>query len=241
VKITAVIITHNEERNIGRCLDSIHDIVDEMLVVDSGSTDRTEEISSQKGARFLHHDWTGYSDQKNWANEQATGDYILSLDADEAFTPELAQSFGEAKSAGLSGLYGFNRLTNYCGTWIKHCGWYPDRKVRLFPKHTVQWEGSIHETLLNPQKLATRCSYYSREEHLARVVKYTQLNAERLDKLGRKGSLLKGRMSAISRFINMYFVKLGFLDGQAGYQVCRISAKAAFLKYKYLTERQTNG
>ena len=219
-------------------------MVDEVLVIDSGSTDQTEQICLEKGARFIHHDWAGYSDQKNWANQQAKGKYILSLDADEALSKELRDSLSRLKENGLTGVYGCNRKTNYCGTWINHCGWYPDRKIRLFPCEGSQWEGSIHEELHWPQGLVAQWlegdllhySYYTEKEHLDRIEKYARLKAKNLKKRGKKAGLLKGYASAFARFVRMYFALLGFLDGKAGYKVCRHSAWAAFLKYKYLKE-----
>jgi glycosyltransferase involved in cell wall biosynthesis len=243
--ISAVIITLNEERNIGRCLNSIREIADEIIVVDSFSTDKTGEIVQQKGAHFIQHEWQGYSATKNFANQQATHSFILSLDADEALSAELQQSILAAKKQGLSGIYSFNRLTNYCGKWVKHCGWYPDKKARLFPKEAANWEGDfVHEEIAfkgnNTETFLKgdlhHYSYYTTQEHYDRVEKYAQLGAEKLLDKQKSGSKLKGIFSAISRFISMYCFKLGFLDGTTGYRVCKISAYAAYLKYKKLHE-----
>ena len=146
--LSVVIITFNEERNIGRCIASVHGLADEVVVVDSESTDRTRAIAEELGARVLVRKWTDYSDQKNFANQQASHAYILSLDADEEVSSALRGSLLAAKSAGLQDAYSMHRLTNYCGHWVRHGGWYPDTKVRLFPKSAVRWEGEFeHETL----------------------------------------------------------------------------------------------
>ncbi|MBP6642964.1 MAG: glycosyltransferase family 2 protein, partial [Flavobacteriales bacterium] len=146
--ISAVIITRNEAHNIVHCLVPLKGLVDEVIVVDAQSTDGTRELAKQHGATVVERAWTDYSDQKNFANDQATGPYILSLDADEVLSPELIVSIRKRITAGLNGAYRLNRLTNYCGHWIHHSGWYPDAKVRLFPKQGTRWEGAhVHEEL----------------------------------------------------------------------------------------------
>ncbi len=244
-KISAVIITKNEERNIQRCLNSIIDVVDEVIVVDSFSTDGTEKICNAMGVTFIPHEWEGYSKQKNFANAQANGDYILSLDADEALSETLKASIVHARNAGLNGTYRFNRLTNYCGKWIKHCGWYPDAKTRLFPKGDGIWKGDfVHEELTfnstTPPTFLSgdlhHYSYYTYAEHLERVERYAQLGAEKLLEQGKTGSTTKGFFSAINRFFRMYIIHLGFLDGAAGFRICKTSAYAAYLKYVKLNE-----
>ena len=139
MQISAVIICLNEERNLGRALNSLNGIVDEVLVLDSGSTDRTRDIALLHGAKFLDIEWEGYASTKNRGNEMASFEHILSLDADEELSPELQQSILKLKSSGETGAFTCNRLTNYCGKWIRHSGWYPDRKIRLFPKGKAKW------------------------------------------------------------------------------------------------------
>src|SRR5690349_7254112 len=122
-KLTVTIITLNEERNIARCLDSVKEVADEIIVIDSFSTDRTKEICLSYGAKFIENIWPGYAAQKNFAHKQASNDLILSLDADEALSLELADSIKKIKGTSENNLYMFRRLTNYCGQWIRHCGW----------------------------------------------------------------------------------------------------------------------
>ena len=238
-KISAVIITKNEERNIGRCLDSLKGIVDEILVVDSFSEDRTREISEKAGAKFVEQQWMGYSATKNWANDQAEGPYILSLDADEALSSELRNSIEKVKGS-MNGVYEFNRLTNYCGKWIRHSGWYPDRKVRLFPKGKARWEGEyVHETLKTdadqPKTHLTgdlyHYSYYQIREHIARANKYSDLAAQKIVDAGKGGLLFKCMVNPYFRFWKHYLLKGGFLDGFYGFVISVIASFEVFLKY----------
>src|SRR5438270_7614636 len=129
IRLSVIIITYNEERNIERCIDSVKEVADEIIVVDSFSTDRTKEICLSKGIRFISHEWIGYAAQKNFAHQQSTNDYILSLDADEALSAELSGSITKIKNEARFHLYKFKRLTNYCGQWIRHGDWYPDIKL----------------------------------------------------------------------------------------------------------------
>ena len=153
--ISAVIITHNEAHNISRCLEAAARVADELIVVDAESTDGTVAIAGSSGARVTVRAWTNYSDQKNFANDLARGPYILSLDADEVLGDELTADILRQKATGLHGAYRLKRLTNYCGQWVRHGGWYPDAKVRLFPKQGVRWEGDhVHEILALPSGTA---------------------------------------------------------------------------------------
>ncbi len=238
--VSAVIIANNEERNIRRCIESLAGVVDEVVVVDSGSTDRTEEICRSLGARWMPHAWAGYAAQKNFANQQATGRWILSLDADEALSEQLQRSIADARAAGLSGAFSFNRLTNYCGRWIHHCGWYPDTKVRLFPKESARWIGPhVHEELefdaaLRVHHLAgdlLHYSYYTPSDHLRRTEEYALLGARALHDRGRRGSLARAALSAVVKFLRMYFFQLGVLEGTAGIRLCAISAWGTWRKH----------
>lgn len=242
-RISATIITLNEARNIGRCLASLEGIVDEIIVLDAFSTDATAEICAQYGVTFVQRTWEGYAASKNYLNSLAQFDYILSLDADEAVSPELKAALLEARTTGLSGTYELNRRTNYCGKWIYHSGWYPDLKPRLFQKQNCRWEGEyVHEELVCADNShQTRLdgdlyhySYYSYTDHRARADKYSLLTARKFAAQGKKASILKPYFSAIARFISMYFIKRGFLDGWMGFKIAQISALSNILKYKEL-------
>jgi glycosyltransferase involved in cell wall biosynthesis len=243
-KLSAVIITFNEERNILHCLNSLHGIVDEIIVVDSFSFDKTEEICKNFGVSFIQSAWKGYSESKNFANSQANFDWILSLDADEVLSKDLQKSILEEKRIGFSANYEFNRLTNYCGKWIRHGGWYPDKKVRLFEKEFTSWAGEIHEELIFKQSkeikfLKGDClhySYYSLSQHYNQAQKFTTIAAKDLVARGKKAPLYKLIFSPIVKFIRDYFLKLGFLDGKYGFIVARISAYATYLKYKKIRQ-----
>lgn len=142
IKISAVVITYNEEDKIGRCLDSLRDVADEIIVIDSLSTDRTVEICKSKCATVISQEFLGYIEQKNFALDKSNFDYVLSVDADEVLSPELIKSIIDIKSNFNSDAYEFNRLTNYCGKWIKHGGWYPDVKTRIWNKNDGRWGGT---------------------------------------------------------------------------------------------------
>jgi len=247
VKISAVIITFNEEKNIERCILSLQNTVDEIIVVDSFSKDKTEEICKILNVRFIQTEWKGYSETKNFANSLAENEWVLSLDADEALSEELRNSLLEAKKSGLQGCYSFNRLTNYCGTWVKYGGWYPDNKTRLFNKTEVKWIGLIHETLefKSDQKttlLKGDClhySYYTVEEHINQTKKFSPIAAEMLHSKGKKATFIKRFISPIVKFCRDYFFKLGFLHGRKGFLICIISGYATYIKYKKLRELNT--
>jgi (heptosyl)LPS beta-1,4-glucosyltransferase len=243
VKISAIIITLNEERNIERCIRSLQSIADEIIVIDSNSTDRTAEICKELGVRFEKKDWIGYSETKNYANGLATHNYILSMDADEALDERLCNEIAEIKKLGSPQIYSVSRLTNYCGKWIKHSGWYPDVKVRLFPKDSCCWQGEyVHEELSYPIDLDViqlegnleHFSYYSFKGHRERADNYSRLTALKMHKAGRKASFLKPYLSAFVRFLSMYIFNLGFLDGKMGFKIAQISAQSNIFKYQEL-------
>lgn len=245
--LSVVIIALNEERNIGRCLQSVTGIADDVVVVDSGSTDRTEEICNQYGARFISHPWLGFVETKNFANSQAKYPDILSLDADEALSDKLRESVLKIKNEPILAAFSMNRLTNYCGKWIRHCGWYPDRKTRIFNRDHARWTGMvIHETLTVDQGIEVKhlegdllhYSYYSVAGHIAQANRFTDLTAEETFRKGKKANIAQIIFKPPIRFFRDYFFKLGLLDGYYGFIVCRISAQATF--YKYIKLRQLN-
>ncbi len=239
-KLSVVIITLNEERNIERCLRSLQDVADEIVVVDSFSTDNTQSICEKYKAKFVQIKWLGYADTKNFANSIAQNDWILSLDADEVLSDELRSKISEIKNNGFSGAYRFNRLTNYCGKWIRNGGWYPDKKIRLFNRNEARWKGGfVHEELSLDENISVNefpfnilhYSYYSVAEHVNRSEKYAQLGAEKIAQSG-KNIYLKMIFSPAVRFIKMYFIQKGILDGYFGYKIAVITSREVFLKYK---------
>lgn len=243
VELSGVIITKNEERNLSRCLRSLDKVCDEILVIDSGSIDRTREIAeSFSSVRFITADWRGYSKTKNFGNSQAKGIYILSMDADEELSPELQAEIIKLKQNKFENCaYSINRMTNYCGKWIHHSGWMPDYQLRLFPRAGSQWVGDhVHETMEVPlsikkkklEGLAYHYSYYSIEEHVARINRYSSLGAEKnLARKSRSNLFLSMIFNPPLRFLRSYILKRGFLDGFEGFVIACLTATAVFLKY----------
>ena len=242
MRISVTIITLNEERNIARCIDSVLSFADEIIVMDAGSNDNTVNLCKARGVTVVFQPWLGYGAQKNKVNALATSEMILSLDADEAVTESLKKSLLEIKQQGKLGYYSMNRLTNYCGQWIYFSGWNPDIKLRLFPKET-QWSNDIvHEEIILPEgheviQLSgnlSHYSYYSREEHLARANAYSILTAKKYHQQGRACSFYTPWTAYLGRFVKMYILKMGFLDGINGWHIARISATSNHFKYSEL-------
>ncbi len=247
MKISCVIITFNEEKNIKRCLESVEGVVDEIVVVDSFSIDRTKEICEEHGVRFIEHSFDGMIEQKNYALSQAKYSHVLSLDADEALSDALKQSIIKVKKYWKSDGYYFNRITNYCGKWIKHCGWYPDQKLRLWdrrqgefggvnPHDEVKMDGNTEIQYIKGDLL--HYSYYTISEHIDQVNKFTEIGANEAIARSRNSNLMKILVNPIWKFLRDYFFKLGFLDGYYGFIVCMISAHATFIKYIKMKELQ---
>lgn len=241
--ISAVIITFNEARNIGRCLDSLEGIAEDIVVVDSFSTDATEQICRDKGVRFIRHSFEGYIEQKNWALTQAKHPYCLSLDADEALDDVLRASILKAKKDWHTDAWTMNRLTNYCGKWIRHSGWYPDVKLRLFDRRKGRWGGiNPHDKYemvegVKPRHLQgdlLHYSYYSISEHIKQADHFSTVAAKAMFAMGKKSGPVQRYLNPPARFLRDYFIRLGFLDGFEGYTICRISAMTTYLKYAKL-------
>jgi glycosyltransferase involved in cell wall biosynthesis len=245
-ELSVVIITFNEAKNIRRAIESALRITDDVVIWDSFSTDQTPNICAEYPVRFFQNNWEGYSISKNKANAQAKYDWILSLDADEAFDEKLERSILQWKQSAPVPA-SFKRLTNYCGSWIRHCGWYPDIKYRLFNRTTTKWEGLIHESLIDNSNrqvhlLEGDClhySYYTPEDHYKQALKFVTIMAQEKVDQGKRTSFLMRYFSAGFKFFQMYILKGGILDGSAGYWVCRRSAWAAFMKYKLWYEFQS--
>ncbi len=244
IQLSVVIITFNEEKNIGRCLDSVKDIADDVVVVDSFSTDSTEAICSSKGVRFVQHKFEGHIEQKNWAISQVKFPHILSLDADESLSDELKKNILDTKKNWIKGGYYMNRLNNYCGQWIRHCGWYPDRKLRLFDSRQGKWGGEnphdryeMNEGDKNTGFLKGdifHYSYYSVDEHYRQAEKFATIAAKGMQAKGMNTSLMMIYAKTLFKFFRNYILKFGFLDGRYGYVISRISAWETYLKYSKL-------
>lgn len=238
MKISATIITYNEERNIARAIESLR-CADEILVVDSGSSDRTVEIAEKLGACVIDSPWPGYAKQKNLAAERASHDWILSIDADEFVSEGLeAEVFSLKKSEPQFDAYTMPRLAKYLGKWIHHSGWYPDRKIRLYNRKNATWIGEyVHESVkvngkvghLESNLLHFTCDSLS--EHLKTMDRYTTLAAEQL--LAAKETPTWGRLifEPPWTFCRTYFLKLGFLDGVEGLAIANMAALYNFIKY----------
>jgi glycosyltransferase involved in cell wall biosynthesis len=249
IQISAVIITYNEEKNIERCLRSLVGIADEIIVVDSNSTDNTQKLCEPFNVRFLQHDFEGFMQQKSWACEQAKFDHILSLDADEQLSDELKQSILSVKNSWTADGYSFNRLTLYINKWIRHCGWYPDAKLRLWDRRKGQWSGiNLHESVQMEQGAVIQklhgdllhYSYYSISQHIQQIDKFSEIAAHEGILKGTKSSLFIAIYKSIWKFKRDYIFKLGFLDGYYGFLVCALSAHAVFIKYIKIRESQKN-
>ncbi|MDG2505803.1 MAG: glycosyltransferase family 2 protein [Crocinitomicaceae bacterium] len=245
VKVTAAIITLNEEKNLERCLKALKQCVDEIVVLDSFSTDKTAEICAAYKVTFIQKNWLGYAQSKNELNKSINSSYILSIDADEVPDQELIDDLNRIKAEGLDGIYQVNRKTNYCGKWIYHCGWYPEFKLRLFPKKGVKWEGDfVHETLSFPKSLTVNklnghlehFSYHNESEHRIKAFQYADLSVQKYLKEKKKTYFLQPVLSALAKFLSIYVFKRGFLDGRSGWVIAKISASANHYKYRKLKD-----
>lgn len=249
-KISAVIITYNEELFIDKCLASIEEVADEIVVVDSFSTDATEEICKKYNVRFVKHAFEGYRDQKNYALQFATHKNILSLDADEALSNKLRESILAIKDKWDYDGYLFNRRNNFCGKWIRHSQFYPDRQLRLFSSDKGKWgKLNLHEKFImsNGAKVGKlkgdllHWPFSSHQDHLDKMSKYSLIGAEEFHKAGRKANLFSPYIHFIWGFIRSYFINAGFLDGREGFVICSTYAKSAFNKYRKLRQLIKNG
>jgi heptosyltransferase-3 len=244
IKITAVVITYNEEKNITRCIDSIRLVADEIVVIDSYSKDRTKEICLSKGVVFVEHTFRSHIDQKNFAVTQATHRYILSLDADEYLSPELVQSILEVKKNWGAQAYRMNRLSSYGNKWIKHGSWYPDRKIRLWNRDFGLWGGeNPHDRVvlkrgtgvIHLQGDILHRAYKDSRETLEKIQRYSEIFA--FENVGKKtSSILKILGHTSFAFLKSYLIKRGFMDGYEGLMVAKAEANHVFYKYAKLYE-----
>jgi len=241
MQISAVVITKNSASTLIKCLESLQKVADEVIVVDSGSTDLTVNIAEQYGCRVIHSAWLGYGPTKNLGHQTARGAYILSLDSDEELSADLILELNNIRHH-LNGVYGFKRLNNYCGKWIRYGAWYPDKKTRLFPNNILWNDSASHEQLiLNSDQKITYLSgsllhyaYRNKEELKAKTYLYASLGAISKKNTSKFAAALKMIFSPIVSFVKSYLIKRGFLDGRFGFDISFYNAMGTFLKYKNL-------
>jgi glycosyltransferase involved in cell wall biosynthesis len=245
-KISAVVITYNEEKNIERCIKSLLPAVEEIIVVDSFSTDGTEEICSKfEKVHFYKHKFDGFSSQKNWAFGKVSSPIVLSLDADEVVSEELLKSICLVKKNWTHDGYYCNRLNNYCGKWIRNGGWYPDSKLRVWDIRKGVWDDSIVHEKVKIKPGASigylkgdihHYSYTTISEHILQANKFTELAALQAYNQNKSSSIVKIITRPTWKFFQDYIVKRGFLDGYYGLIIAVISSFTTFLKYIKLRE-----
>ena len=238
LKISATVVTLNEEANVARALESLR-CCDEIVVVDAGSGDQTIGIARRLGARVIETEWPGYAKQKNYAAEAAQHDWILSIDADEALSEGLEAEIWEIKRTGpQADAYTIPRLAQYMGRWILHCGWYPDRKVRFYDRRKARWVGEyVHESVkvtgrtghLKSNLLHYTCSSFS--QHLRTVDRYTTLAARELVAQRTPVPLWRILVAPPWTFFKTYVLQRGFLDGFEGLVISYMAATYVFSKY----------
>lgn len=242
-KISAVIITYNEENFIGKCLASLEGIADEIIVVDSFSTDGTEDICKKYNVKFIKHPFEGFRDQKNYALQFATHKHILSLDADEALSDELRESILKAKNDWKYDGYKMNRKNFYCGKWIRFSEWYPDKQLRLFYTDHGSWgELNIHEKFImsNGARIGKlkgdllHWAFTSEQDHTDKMIKYSRLGSEEFHRAGKKANIFTPFIHSGWGFLRTYIIKGGIFDGKDGLRICSLYAKSAFNKYWFL-------
>ena len=241
--VSVCIITKDEEGNLPDCLASVK-WADEVVVVDSRSTDRTREIAAAAGARVLERDFPGHIEQKNFAVEQAKHDWVLCLDADERLSPELAASVQRALAEpGACVGFEFPRLTFHCGHPIRHGGWYPDRKLRLFDRRKGRWGGRNPHDHVEVGGAVGRLegdllhySYRSMSDHLRQIDFFTGIAAKEKRAAGERSSLAKMALHPAWKFLRMFVLEAGFLDGVQGFVVAAMGSYYVFLKYAKLRE-----
>lgn len=240
-RISACLITLNEERNLPRALGSLSEVADEIVVVDAGSADRTEQIARAHGAIFLTRAWTTYADQKNFAAASAGYDWILSLDADEELSSPLKTSLLEWKTCAPEfSVYEMARRAWYLGKWIKHSGWYPDFQRRLYRRDAAAFSGIIHESVRfdgKPGRLNGDLLHYtvrSFEEHQDKVERYAALAGQQLYLEGKRSWRAAVWFAAPWSWFQNFFLRGGFLDGYHGALIARMAARAVRRKYRKL-------
>lgn len=239
--LSVIIITKNESRHIAECIDSVA-FADEIIVVDSGSSDDTFAISRAKGAIVTQTaDWPGFGRQKNRALDLATKDWVLSIDADERVTPDLAREIQRTLQNPRADAYRISRLSNFQGRWIRHSGWWPDPVLRLFKRGTARFSDAIvHESVQSPGPVATlkhhflHYPYADMESLIGKTNRYSSDAALIMHEQGKTTSPLGAAGHALWTFIRIYFVRRGFLDGKEGFVLAVSAAAGNFFRYSKL-------
>ena len=239
--LSVIIITKNEAANIRACLESVA-WADEIIAVDSGSTDDTVSICKAMGARvYVHADWQGFGQQKNRALNYATKDWVLSIDADERVTPELREELIQAMNEEYASGYYLPRLSQFCGALIHHSGWYPDYVLRLFKRDAGRFSDNlVHESVLltgRTAKLKSPLSHYSYltiDDVERKVEHYSTAAAQQMFQSGKQSNWLDAILRAGWAFVRTYILRLGVLDGSAGWNIARMNARTTYLKYRKL-------
>lgn len=251
--ISATIITYNEQEQIENCINSLKDVADEIIVVDSFSNDQTKNICEKLGVKFVEHPFEGHIQQKQYAISLAKHDFILSIDADESLSDELKALILQEKQLMNFNAYSMNRRNYYCGRLIKHCGWYPDKRIRLFNKNMAYWGGeNPHDTIIIDKKVKSKhlkadiihVTVNSKEDLVQQTEKYARIAAKfKYNNQKHPNSVyLKMLINPVSKFLRLYFLKFGFLDGSDGFTICYQEFIYTYKKYKYLYDYyQNNG
>jgi len=250
MKISLCLITLNEEQNLPRCLKSCADLADEIVVLDSGSSDGTEKIARQFGARWQHQDWLGFVGQKNKALSLARHPWVFSLDADEELSSELRDEIKllkEIEPADDRSGFSVPRCVLYEGRWIRHGDWYPDRLVRLFRRERAKFTGGkVHERLEADGRIVPlrgelyHHSFRDAADHWARCREYARLWAETQHEAGQSASVIAPCTHALYRWFRGYVLRRGFLDGKQGWRIAAFSAREVLLKYQLLRQMNKN-
>ena len=236
-QLSAIVITRNEAANIGECLDGLS-FCDERIVVDCGSTDATTAIAKEKGARVAFHEWRGFGAQKNYALSLATGTWVLSVDADERVTPELARAIVSALADGGADGWELPRLSSFCGRPMRHSGWYPDYVLRLFRRGRASFDDAlVHERVIcagTVKRLSEPLIHHPvvrLEDALSRMDRYSTASAQTLANAGHPISFLAGIGHGLYAFLRSYFFRLGFLDGAEGFLLAVANAEGSYYRY----------
>lgn len=240
--LAVALIVKNEAKNLDACLKTVAQWVDEIVILDSGSTDETKEVALKYTDKFfVNADWPGFGPQRRLAQEYVDSDFVLWLDADERITPELQKSIEQAvKENKPNTLYKICRLSWVFGRYIRHCGWYPDRVVRLYPTKLTQYDDSlVHEKVITTKEMqienlqgdAIHYTYNDLQHYLVKSAGYAAAWAEQREKRGKTSSISQGIIHAFACFLKMYVIKAGFLDGKQGFLLSLLSAHSTFVKY----------